>query len=208
MMNLKEISDLKSNYLHEMFKIMNFSEKEWEVVNGLNLFRYFKKGSYLLRNGQFSETSYYVIKGCLVSYYKIDDEERITDFYAEKDLFTPSCITTKKPSTSYLVCLEDSLVSIGNPENEKIMLDNFPRFEQLCRISTEKSLLKQRIEFDQFKFASSEERYINFAKTRPSLLRRVPQYQIASYLGLTPQSLSRIRRRLLKVEVKSENIAV
>ena len=207
-MNLKEIADFKNNYLQEMLKLMNFSESEWEAVLELSLFKYFKKGTYLLKKGQFSETTYYVIKGCLLSYYIVDGFEKVNEFYSEKDIFTPSCIATRKPADSYLICVEDSLVSIGNPETEKTLLKRFPRFETLCRISSEKSLLEQKIKFDQFKFASPEERYVNFAKTRPDLLQRIPQYQIASYLGLTPQSLSRIRKRLLQAEMNAQRIAV
>jgi CRP-like cAMP-binding protein len=207
-MDLEEIAELKNNYLQEMFNTMHFSEEECELIINLNSFRYFKKGTSLLKNGQFSETSFFVIKGCLVSYIKIEEDEKVTDFYAEGDLFSSSCSLTNKPSTSYLVCLEDTLVSIGNPENEKIILDNFPRFEKLCRIETEKSLLEQKLAFDQFKFASPEERYIHFANTKPSLLQRVSQYQIASYLGLTPQSLSRIRKRLLNTQKQNVKIAV
>ena len=53
------------------------------------------------------------------------------------------------------------------------------------------------MEFDIFKITSPEQRYMNLQKNRPDLIQRVPQYQIASYLGLTPQSLSRIRKRIL-----------
>lgn len=207
-MNLKEIADLKSNYLQEMRKLMNFSDEEWELINELSILRHFKKGTFLLKNGQFSETTYYVIKGCLVNYCILDGDEKVMDFYEEKDTFTPSCITTKRPSTSYLLCLEDCFLSLGNPESEKLMLGKFPRFEKVCRINSEKSLMDQKLQFDQFKFASPEERYIHFAETRPSLLQRVPQYQIASFLGLTPQSLSRIRKRLLQTEKKAHKIAV
>lgn len=207
-MNLKEIADLKNNYLQEISKLMNFSTEEWEVVSQLNILRYFKKGTFLLKNEQFSETTYYVIKGCLMSYSISDGEEKVMEFYEERDTFTPSCISTNKPSNSYLLCIEDCVLSLGTPESERIMMGKFPRFEKICRIISEKSLIEQKIQFEQFKFASPEERYINFATTRPSLLQRVPQYQIASYLGLTPQSLSRIKRRLLKTEIKSQKIAV
>ena len=72
----------------------------------------------------------------------------------------------------------------------------FPRIESLCRIETEKKLGQFR-ELMAFYLASSpEERYLNLLNTRPNLLTRVPQYQLASYLGVKPESLSRIRGRI------------
>jgi len=81
---------------------------------------------------------------------------------------------------------------------EKTIFERFPRFETLCRILSEELLAKNQASFDGFKTSTPEQRYLNLLKTRPDLLQRVPQYQIASYLGIEPQSLSRIRKRLVK----------
>ena len=207
-MNLKDIETLKTQYLKEMTRLMNFSEEELAVIHSLNMFRVYKKGTILLKEGQFSKTSYYLIKGCLRSYYLVDGEEKITAFFTENEQFSPSCIVTNKPSENYVACVEDCLVSIGTPESEKMMLEKFPRFEKICRIYSEELLLKQQTAFDHFKIASPEQRYINFVSSRPDLLQRVPQYQIASYLGLTPQSLSRIRKRLVKTEQYLHKVAI
>lgn len=207
-MNLKEAEVLKNQYLTEMSSLMNFTEEEFEVINSLNMFRTFKKGTVLLKAGQFSQISYYVIKGCLRSYYLIKGEEKVTEFYLEDEQFISSCITTNKVSDHYLTCEEDCLVSIGTLESEKIMLEKFPRFEKLCRIKSEELLSKQKKEFENFKIASPEQRYINLTLSRPNLIQRVPQYQIASYLGLTPQSISRIRKRLTKHEIYNHKIAI
>ncbi len=207
-MNLKDTELLKNQYLKEMKRLMNFSEEELAVINSLNMFRVYNKGTVLLKEGQFSKTSYYLIKGCLRSYYLINGEEKVTAFFTEKESFSPSCVTTNRPSEHYLACVEDCLISIGTPESEKLMLEKFPRFEKICRINAEELLVKQKTEFDNFKIASPEERYINFTISRPDLLQRVPQYQIASYLGLTPQSLSRIRKRLLKSDFSTHKIAI
>lgn len=207
-MNFKDAEILKNQYLNEMIRFMNFSEEELAVINSISIFRVYKKGTIILKEGQFSKLTYYLIKGCLRSYYLIDGEEKVTAFYTEKETFSPSCIITNKPSEHYLACVEDCLVSIGTPESEKIMLEKFPRFEKLCRIYSEELLVKQQAEFDNFKIASPEQRYINFSTSRPDLLQRIPQYQIASYLGLTPQSLSRIRRRLLKSDYRTHKIAI
>jgi len=80
---------------------------------------------------------------------------------------------------------------------ETDIFQKFPRFETLCRILSEELLAKSKAEFDEFKIASPEQRYLNLVQTRPDLLQRVPQYQIASFLGITDQSLSRMRNRLL-----------
>lgn len=76
----------------------------------------------------------------------------------------------------------------------------FPRFETLCRVFSEENLAKQRIDFDEFITSSPERRYLNLLQKRPDLIQRVPQHQLASYLGIKPQSLSRLRARILEKE--------
>jgi hypothetical protein len=81
---------------------------------------------------------------------------------------------------------------------ERETVEKFPRFEKLCMIMSEQILAKNLASFDDFKNSSPEQRYLNLLRTRPDLLLRVPQYQIASFLGMAPQSLSRIRKRIVQ----------
>jgi DNA-binding MarR family transcriptional regulator len=74
----------------------------------------------------------------------------------------------------------------------------FPKFEIMCRIMSEELLAQVQINFDEFKTSSPEQRYLNLIQKRPDLIQRVPQHQLASYLGVTPQSLSRLRARILE----------
>lgn len=73
----------------------------------------------------------------------------------------------------------------------------FPKFETICRIVSEKLIVKSQIDFADFKTSSPEQRYLNLMKERPDLIQRVPQYQLASYLGIKPESLSRLRARIV-----------
>jgi DNA-binding MarR family transcriptional regulator len=77
----------------------------------------------------------------------------------------------------------------------------FPRFDTLCRILSEELLAKQQVDFDAFKTSSPEQRYLNLIEKRPDLIQRVPQHQLASYLGIKPQSLSRLRARILEKKI-------
>jgi DNA-binding MarR family transcriptional regulator len=74
----------------------------------------------------------------------------------------------------------------------------FPKFETVCKILSEELLAKERIDFNEFKTSSPEKRYLSLIQKRPDLIQRVPQHQLASYLGIKPQSLSRLRARILK----------
>ncbi len=196
-MDAKSVELLKAEYFNNTINNMGFSVEEAAIIKEASIIRQFKKGAFLLRAGQFSINSYFIIKGLLRSYYLVDGEEKVTDFYIENEVFSPTSTVTHKKSEQYLVCMEDCLVSIGTPEIEKAMMEKFPRFEKLCRIFSEELLVKQKSDFDNYKIVSAEQRYINLSKTRADLLQRVPQYQLASYLGITPQSLSRIRKRLV-----------
>ena len=77
------------------------------------------------------------------------------------------------------------------------MYEKYPQLESLSRVIAEVILTKQQESFTEFKTSSPEERYLNLLKTKPDLMQRVPQHQIASYLGIKPESLSRIRKRLM-----------
>ncbi|MEO6286946.1 MAG: Crp/Fnr family transcriptional regulator [Dyadobacter sp.] len=182
-------------------KYMPLLEEEKKAIIDLAIFKSFKKGTVLLKEGELSKDGYFVLKGCLRTYYVIEGEEKTTAFYTESDSFAPLCIVTNKPSELYISCVEDSMVLVNNPEIDQIMFQKFPRFETLCRILSEELVAKNQASFDDFKTSSPKQRYLNLLKTRPELLQRVPQHQLASFLGMKPESLSRIRKRLL-VEAK------
>lgn len=177
---------------------MPLTDEEKEAIKELNIFKSYPKGTVLLKEGRISREGYFVIKGCIRTYYVVDGEEKTTEFYTELQSLSPLTVINQKPSEYYVACVEDSILVVANPDMEKVMFEKFPRFETLCRILSEKLLAGSQASFDDFKISSPEQRYLNLLKNRPDLIQRVPQHQMASYLGITPQSLSRMRSRITK----------
>jgi CRP-like cAMP-binding protein len=155
----------------------------------------YRKGTRLLEEGELSNECYFVIKGCIRSYYIKNGEEKTTEFYTEEQVVTPTVYGKKIPSEYYLECIEDTIAGVGNPESEAAMYKQFPQIE-LINLALGEAIMSKYIDtFAEYKMSSPEERYLNLLKNRPYLIQRVPQHQIASYLGITPESLSRIRKR-------------
>ncbi len=179
-----------------MSKYISLTEEEKNVILSLDIFHTVKKGTVLLKEGQKSKKSYFVLKGCIRTYYVIDSEEKTTAFYTEMEALTPPCVVTKTPSDYYISCVEDTLLTITSADMEAEINSKFPKFDTMCRLLSEELLAKQRIDFDEFKTSSPEQRYLNLLEKRPDLIQRVPQYQLASYLGIKPESLSRVRARI------------
>jgi CRP-like cAMP-binding protein len=179
-------------------KYVSLTDDEKNAIVSLDIFRSFKKGTALLKEGQNSKDGYFVLKGCIRTYYVIDGDEKTTAFYTEMEGLTPHCVINKAPSEYFISCVEDTILTVANPDMEVEIFSKFPKFETLCRILSEELLAKQQIDFDEFKTSSPEQRYLNLLQIRPDLVQRVPQHQLASYLGIKPQSLSRLRARIFE----------
>lgn len=178
-------------------KHITLTEEEKNAILSEDIFRSVKKGTILLKKGQRSQDSYFVLKGCFRVYYIIDGEEKTTAFYTEMEAFTPHCVINNAPSEYFISCVEDSILTVGNSDQEAEINSKFPKFEIMCGLLSQELLAKQQIDFDEFKTSSPEQRYLNLLQKRPDLIQRVPQHQLASFLGITPVSLSRLRARIL-----------
>lgn len=185
------------NLLFEFIsKYITLTEEEKNALIELNLFHSVKKGTILLNEGQKSKDGYFVLKGCIRKYYIIDGEEKTTAFFTEMEGLTPHCAIHNSPSEYYISCVEDCFLAVSNNEMSIEVNNKFPKFEIMCKLLSEELLAKQQINFDEFKTSSPEQRYLNLIQKRPDLIQRVPQHQLASYLGIKPQSLSRLRARI------------
>ena len=183
-------------------KYISLSEEEKDALLSMNLFHSVKKGTVLLKEGQITNEFFFVLKGCIRVYYIIDGEEKTTAFYTELDALTPNSVITKAPSDYFVSCLEDSILLISNTERSEEANRKFPKFELMCRMFSEELLAKQQIDFNEFKTSSPEQRYLNLLEKRPDLIQRVPQHQLASFLGILPQSLSRLRARIMEKKLR------
>jgi len=138
-----------------------------------------------------------VIQGCIRKYSIEDGEEKTIDFYTEfQSAVNFDSLSNSTPSKYYFTCTEDSIIAIVNSKKETELYKKFPHFGEVCRVEMEKMLGASQEKLSVFKNSTPKERYVNLLKERPSLLNRVPQYQLASYLGVKPETLSRIRKRI------------
>lgn len=177
---------------------MVLSEKIERIIVESSNIRTYNKGVIILNEKNISNESFLVLKGCIRSYLIKDGEEKTLEIYTEGQPIIPKNYGEKIPTEQYLECLEESIVNVNSPEFEEEMFLKHPEFESICRIIGEVIMTQQQELFTNYKMAKPEDRYLHLIKNRPDLIQRVPQYQIASYLGLTPQSLSRIRKRILE----------
>lgn len=183
------------DYISQFIKL---SEDEKKIIAEQNFLRQYKKNEILLSEGEYAKDCYFIIQGCVRTYYLKDREERNTDFSFENQTITPVSYQLKQPSQYYLSCLEDSLIAIGNEARNKKLLGQIPNLSSLISKMNESMLVQKTIEFDNFKNNSPEERYLLLLKNNPELLNRIPLYHLATYLGITQISLSRIRSRILE----------
>lgn len=175
------------------------SQGEIEEIVRTMKFKTFKKGTILLKEGQIAKLCYFVLKGCIRQYFLVDGEEKTTNFYTEGQPVTPYEGTFKRaPSRYYLACVEDTIVTTSTPEDQAAFFEKLPRLEAVSYLAIEEELGKTQEQLTSFILRSPEERYLYLLNTRPDLIDRVPQYQLASYLGVTAESLSRIRKRIIK----------
>lgn len=159
-----------------------------------------RKRQYLLQAGDVCPWVVFISKGCLRQ-YSLDDLgiERVIRFAIESWWITDlESFRSRVPATSDIDALEDSELLLLSNESLEILSNATPSWERYYRRILEKENEAARMRISDFVGASSEERYTNFLKSYPDLLQRIPLHQIASYLGMTPQSLSRIRKQLTK----------
>jgi len=186
-------------------KIMEFlseyasiSKKLEEVILKYSGIKTLTKESIVLREGQIADECFFILKGCVKKYFLIDGEEKITGFYTEGQVVTPASYTNREPSKYIISTLEETIALFGNPKSEKEAMEKHPELTEFINTITQKLMVNISDEFDNWVSNSPEDRYLLLVKNRPDIIQRVPQYQIANYLGIKPESLSRIRKRLVK----------
>jgi CRP-like cAMP-binding protein len=102
------------------------------------------------------------------------------------------------PADHFFVCSEETTLVIGNEKDETELFGQFPRLESISRKVVEK-IFAEHLQSNVAYFTDKpEQRYLKLLATKPHLFQRVPQYQLASYIGVTPESFSRIRKRIFK----------
>jgi CRP-like cAMP-binding protein len=128
-------------------KYVSLTEEEKNATLSVEKFRSVKKGTILLKEGQKSKDSYFVLKGCIQTYYVIDEDEKTTASYKEMEALTPHCVISKTPSEYYISCIEDSILTVSNSDMKVEINSKFPKFETLCRILSERTFSKAANQF-------------------------------------------------------------
>jgi CRP-like cAMP-binding protein len=183
-----------------VLKRIDLTKAEFQQATTFFIPKRVRKHQYFLEAGDVSRHVAYVVKGCLRS-YTIDEagEEHIGQFAIEdwwiSDLYS---FYENQPSVYSIDALEDSeLLLLDKPGMEKLCL-TIPKFERFFRLILQGNYVASQRRIMQSLSATAEERYLQFLKSYPAIFNRVPQKMVASYLGITPQSLSRIRRHLTR----------
>jgi CRP-like cAMP-binding protein len=163
--------------------------------------RSLKVGEFLIREGDVCKQESFIVRGCLKAYYE-DDEggEHVLDFLVEEwwadDLYS---FLTQTPAKSSIKALEATdVLQIGKNDLEQLYL-RIPAFERFFRLLFQRAYIAQRDQINLMLSASAEERLSEFLRRKPHALQRFAQKDIASYLGVTPQFFSTLKksRRLI-----------
>lgn len=201
-MNFDSATDIDEEVLEIKKSLVSsdyYTQEEKDFFAAKIIVKKIKKGEIIAREGQYMKNSYHLFKGCIREYYLKDGEEKTVGFYTVGDsLSNDETNANHVPSAVSWECVCECIISIYPFEVELEMYKRFPRLESMCRIETSKQYADYKTVVTNYLSSDPSERYENLMKTKPEIFQLVPLYHIASYIGVKPESLSRIRNRLSK----------
>ncbi len=178
--------------------LVHLTGDQKEFLSGVLRQRKVKKGQFLLYEGVVQRYVYFVAQGLLASYYTaMDGREHIVQFAIESWWMSDmNSFTKQMPAMFNVKALEDSTVLELPFEHMQVVFERIPQMERYFRIITERGLITFQQRIVQNNSMSAKDRYVLFQQRFPNLQLRVPQKFIASYLGISPEFLSKIKKEL------------
>ena len=176
-----------------------FSNAEMEVVLSRFEEKKVKKKTNLLMSGKVAKEVYFIVNGCIRLFYEKDGND-ISAYFFTENMFAGAydSFTTLQKSRHAIETIEDCHLLSISYENLQLLYQELPKMNDFVRKVLEERFYSLHQLFTSQILDSPEERYLNLLKESPDLLQRIPQHQIATFLGITPVSLSRIRNRISK----------
>ncbi len=161
-------------------------------------FRKLKRKELLLESGKVCSDAFFVIKGLIRYFHVVDGEEITGQFFFEGSWYTDyESFLIGIPSSQNVQALEPCEIAYLSKTVLQELYGRIPALEKFGRYMAENAYLGLRKRTETYTLLSAEQRYLALLEQRPKVIARVPQHYIASYLGIKPQSLSRIRRRII-----------
>jgi CRP/FNR family transcriptional regulator len=158
----------------------------------------FDKKHLLAEAGTSCNYQYFILEGSCYSYYINEKgDKKAIQFALENYWITDAnSYFTDKPAVFDIETLEPTRAVMLNRQNLELLCDAFPLYDRFFRILIQNSLASLHYRIAKTNSENAEHRYVDFSQLYPQFVQRIPQYLIASYLGIAPQSLSRIRKEL------------
>lgn len=182
----------------ELEKMVELDSIEWEMISKYISVRNLKEKEILDKEGQEAENLYFLTSGILRSFRVRKGKEYTHDLYV-KPRFVANItgLVNKVPAMHTIQALVDSTVIVLNHKKAQKLYDVFPKYDRIGRMLTESVLMHEIARIDMLACYEPLERYVKVIEESPDLLQRISQKYIASYLGVSPESLSRMKAKLM-----------
>jgi len=182
-------------------KFVSLTDEEATLLSSKLTQLKLRKKAFVLSPGKRCTANYFVVKGCMRLYFITDkDVEQITQFGIEDWWITDyDSLDRQQPSHFYIQAVEDCEVMVLDQKVQEELFKQIPVLERYFRLILQKAYTAAQRRMEYIFTMTEEERYRSFSTRFPAFNQRVPQYMVASYLGVTPQFISRVRAKKARI---------
>lgn len=184
--------------IKEIFKDISFTKEEIKLIESVFHKINVKKGTPLINPGVIVDTQYYILKGCLRTFYTDRHGKEYTIQFGIKDWWISDYTSffSREKAIMTVEAIQDSTVYKISEEDKEKLYQEIPKIDRFFRIKLEKAFAAFQKRILASISQSAKERYLHFINTYPDIEKKIKNYHIASYLGITTESLSRIRKEV------------
>jgi CRP-like cAMP-binding protein len=195
-MKLHNMPEAPERFRKKMESFSPVSDEDFQRLPDVMHEKHFHKGEVLLKEGQVCSRFYFILRGCIRSFCLEDGKEVNTKFYFEDDIACDfNSFRSEEPSPFYFVALEDVTAYYGSKADVKPLFQDGSSWHMVLFRLFQSLYLEEEKHSNNFKLLTPEERYHFLLENKPNYLRRIPLVYLASYLGVSRETLTRIRQR-------------
>lgn len=181
-------------------KLLPLDNNEIEAVKATFIERKIKRRQFILQEGDVCKLNTFVVEGCFRMYFVDENGKEHNIQFAVENWWIGDIgsFHSEEPSKLYIEAIENSVILQIKKQDQLYLFDNYPKFNQIFRVFTENALVTFQRRVLQNISSTAEERYLDFVKRYPYFFNRISNVQIASFLGVTPEFLSTVRKKIAK----------